>query len=184
MITRNWPNRTEWAENRRTLFMDQVRSVSDAVADYATPDEIARLRQEMRSRWRALGREMKRNGINRDDVADKRRSVNRGFKLIVAGTLPVCLHDYRGAQDILAPYHARRKAAQAASEQKQIEERAELPCGDAEWESELQWRAEIVARDRDQDANLQYSVCPPAVDALFPDNLVQICTRCHRVRTQ
>jgi hypothetical protein len=54
----NWPSREEWAIRQRTAYYDDAPSVSDAVAQYASPVEIEQVIADLKARWKGCGREM------------------------------------------------------------------------------------------------------------------------------
>ena len=54
----NWPSREEWAIRQRTAYYDDAPSVSDAVAQYASPVEIEQVIADLKARWKECGREM------------------------------------------------------------------------------------------------------------------------------
>jgi len=55
----------------------------------------------------------------------------------------VCLEDYAGAEDLLAPFHARYMAAEVDVRKREKLEAAERPIDDAAWNAELERRTEI-----------------------------------------
>ena len=99
----------------------------------------------MRERWKALGRKARTE--NAEDLRWKRRCINRGLKLIESGNLPFCLEDMAGAQDLLAPFHARSEAAWDEFCKRTAEEIAQTPIDDEAWNRELERRAKIEERE-------------------------------------
>ncbi len=59
----NWPNRDEWARDKRTVYAGDVHEVrvdvSRDVAEYATPEQFAAALAELGSYWRALGKDVR-----------------------------------------------------------------------------------------------------------------------------
>ena len=55
----------------------------------------------------------------------------------------MCLEDYAGAEDLLAPFHARYMAAEVDVRKREKLEAAERPIDDAAWNAELERRTEI-----------------------------------------
>ena len=130
-----WPLGEECSKQRRRCFFDLSPKISRSLSDYATPAEIDALIIAMRERWKELGREMRRLGGKGEggtsELWQKRRSINRGLKLIRNGQLPILLDDYYGAEDIMAELHARHRAAQAAAYERWEREVLETPQGSA-----------------------------------------------------
>jgi len=114
-------------------------NASDRIANYATPDEIEALKATMRERWKKLGRKLARG----EDERCKRRCIDRGLKLLNDGELPFTLEAIAGAEDLLAPFHARYNAAASELDKRALEEIARTPIDDAAWEAELKWRAKV-----------------------------------------
>jgi hypothetical protein len=135
---RNWPSREAWTKSRRSPA-GRMPNASDRIADYATPDEIDELKAAMRERLKKLGLKPARD----EDARLKRRCINRGLKLLNDGELPFTLEAIAGAEDLLAPFHARYNAAASKLAKRALEEIARTPVDDAAWEAELKWRAKV-----------------------------------------
>lgn len=131
----DWPSRDEWAARRRTLYADMVPDASAALSSYATAEEIEQLSGTLTARWRGL------------PPGSERRSVKRARKMVAAGELPICLEDYQGAEDILAPFLARRDRAQADDIDRLRLEIAARPIGDDAWSAELRRREALAKRE-------------------------------------
>ncbi len=58
MIT-TWPSREEWSKERRAPYFDRFPRTSDSLAEYATLEEIAALKADLRERWKQLGKKMR-----------------------------------------------------------------------------------------------------------------------------
>jgi hypothetical protein len=69
-----WPSREEWARQHRTYYgdSDDLR-VSDRLADYATPEEIAEALAEAKALWAEMGRQMKKAGAALTDAEYRKR---------------------------------------------------------------------------------------------------------------
>ncbi len=99
-------------ERSRQAVQRIMREESAASLSGYTAQEIDDLKTAMRERWKQLGKKMRELKGKDDDGArklkDDRTCINRALWWIERGKLPIYLTEYRrGAEDILAPFHAR-----------------------------------------------------------------------------
>jgi hypothetical protein len=129
-------SREEWAKDRRTLYFDEASdlrgTVSYALSDYASAEEIEDLRAGLKAR-----RLIHKVGTY------ERRGINKALRLIKDNELPWLLDDCYGAQDIMKPFQARRKTVCDAVVEEAERKRAMRPMDDAAWEEELRYRKSV-----------------------------------------
>jgi hypothetical protein len=96
-----------WARAQKRIVRDENAAL---LAGY-TAQEIDDLKTAMRERWKELGKKMRElKGKDEDGACklrDDRARINRALWWIERGKLPTHLSEYSGAEDILAPFHAR-----------------------------------------------------------------------------
>jgi len=147
-MTTTWPSREKWAKDRHTPYYDRFPGTSNSLAEYATPEEIAALKADLRKRWKQLGSKMRElSGNGASDVIlnlkSDRSSMQWALALIAHGELPRHLKTFSEAEDILAPFHERYEAAKSKLHECISREIERTPIDDKAWNAELHRRAKV-----------------------------------------
>ena len=145
-----WPSREEWASERRAPYYERFPALSNSLAEYATPEEIAVLKAALRQRWEQLGRKIRElSGKEPIDVIcnlkSDRSSMRWALALVAHGELPRQSMTFSEAEDILAPFHERYEAAKFKLREQALREIERTPIDDNAWNAELCRRAKIEA---------------------------------------
>ena len=116
----------------RLLRTGRTAAAAAPLSKYAASAEVKMLARAMRQRWKAMGRDAR--SLSKDShVYWQRDCIGRGLKLLRRGELPILLEDYAGAEDLLAPSHARYSSARAHGREPE-----QAPAADAAWIVELE----------------------------------------------
>ncbi len=152
MIT-TWPSREEWSKERHAPYFDRFPRTSDSLAEYATLEEIAALKADLRERWKQLGKKMREiTGNGASDVTrslkSDRCSIQWALALIAQGELPRQLKTFSEVEDILAPFHERYEAAKLKLHELTLRVIEGTPIDDNAWNAEMQRRAKLDRRQQ------------------------------------
>jgi len=102
------------------------------LSKYVAPAEVKTLVKAMRHRWKSMGKDA-RSLSKHSQVYWQRMCIQRGLRTLRHGELPIHLEDYAGAEDLLAPFHARYSAARVAGR-----EPVQCPTANTDWIAELE----------------------------------------------
>jgi|SRR5215510_1114608 len=159
-----WPSREQFLKSRSGPYFDRVFiTCSTTVRDYATPEEIATLRRELKAQYRELGRDLREinsklpAATKRRYVSDEHRqerfeasrrrhcrhAINKVLRALDDGVLPDrqwVSYPYYDKVPLLAVIYGRYEAAYEA---------ALVVCwaklDEEDWQRELKRRARIEA---------------------------------------
>jgi hypothetical protein len=168
-----WPNREEWAERRRTMYVDmRPDDVSKLAHHYMSEHEIHVIINKLTSRRNQLGKEL-REGKKRCPQAFRRKGetstefshrwyalskeemefdvwtwprsqIFQAVKLLTRGIIPILPSDGGDCPE-LAELQQRYEVAYEAAEERLRAKVEATPIDDEAWAAELRWRAEMDA---------------------------------------
>jgi hypothetical protein len=158
----NWPSREEWAERQRTVYYGYLEDLprSGAIADYASPEEVAAAIKALREIWCDYGRRMRETKQRYGLFWYRRREINDVIKQLRQGridykfdwVLKTCADPEHATPPIIDPVLVAiqsRYCAAYEAEVAEITRRVQAtPIDDAAWEEELQRRKDIDERER------------------------------------
>ena len=126
----NFLPKEDWIAQRRQA---RKNTVSTSIANYAKPEEIARLKAALRERFKHI------TGDSPEDIRYRRGCLRQAIRAIENGRIPAA-HTIEGAEDLLASvrakYEAARNTVTVADEDEEL----------AAWNHEIARREELNRR--------------------------------------